>query len=282
MNHVGSSKQWKWIVAAFALIGGCSACVWLIFFSQLFRIEYINVSATGIDPGYVRTLIFKFMDTHAGVFSAQNLLFFNTSRASENLAEVVHIDTISFDKKFPKTLHVTITGKPFRAVVYHQGRFYDLSSQGKILQEIDGSALGPYPVFLTQYTNAGGFLRIPKKQASKEALSFPLIMFDTSGTSTLSDFQIDSTTLSAILDSAKTFTRDTGPIFFFRVGSEQGNFTAVTFEGWSLRLSSGENIRDQWQRLQTFLTSIDKTARKSLDYIDLRFGNRVYYKPKMQ
>ncbi len=279
MRHEKPSQKWKWILLASALAGVGSACVWLVFFSPLFRIEYINVSASGIDPGYVRTLLFRYMDTHNGVFSEQNLLFLNTKKASENLADVLHIDTISFDKKFPKTLHVSISGKPFRAVVYHQGRFYDLSSQGKIMQEIDGAALGSYPILLRQYAAAGS-LRIPKKQAAKKALPFPIILFDDIGTQSLSDVQINGGILSTILDSVKEFTKDTVPIFIFRVGSSQGDFIATTFEGWYIRLSSGEDIQDQWKRLQTFLLSIDKKTRKSLDYIDVRFGNRIYYKSK--
>lgn len=275
------SSKWKlkWTFFLVALASLCSVSVWLVFFAPLFRIEYVNVSSSGIEPGYVRTLIFKFMDSHTGIFSGQNLLFFNTKKASEYLAMVLHIDAISFDKKFPKTLHITVTGKPFRAVVYHQSRFYDLSSQGNIMQEIDGTTLGSYPILLTQYGTAGS-LRISKKQATKEVLSFPVILFDNIGSRPLSEVQINTKTLSAILDSAKTFVKDTIPVFIFRVGSSQEDFIATTFEGWYIRLSSQEDIQEQWKRLQTFLLSIDKKTRKSLEYIDVRFGNRVYYKSK--
>jgi cell division septal protein FtsQ len=64
------------------------------------------------------------------------------------------------------------------------------------------------------------------------------------------------------------------------VGSDS-DFSVPTQEGYTLKLSFGEDVADVLKNLKLVLTSSpvkDKLA--DLEYIDLRFGNRVYYKMK--
>lgn len=52
---------------------------------------------------------------------------------------------------------------------------------------------------------------------------------------------------------------------------------AVTKEGWYI-LFADSNIENQLKKLDLILKEKIKDRRKSLEYIDLRFEDRVYYK----
>ena len=59
--------------------------------------------------------------------------------------------------------------------------------------------------------------------------------------------------------------------------SQGGEFEVVTSENWNIRLGQGER-RGQFSNLKYVLDEEIKEKRHSLEYIDLRLGNRVYYK----
>lgn len=52
-----------------------------------------------------------------------------------------------------------------------------------------------------------------------------------------------------------------------------------TFEGWQVYFNSQNNISEQIFNLNLVLKEkISPEKRRNLEYIDLRFGNQVYYK----
>jgi cell division septal protein FtsQ len=58
---------------------------------------------------------------------------------------------------------------------------------------------------------------------------------------------------------------------------KENTIELVTKEGWSV-LFSLENNKSELNNLKLILEKIDKNKIKNLDYIDLRFGDRIYYK----
>ncbi len=58
---------------------------------------------------------------------------------------------------------------------------------------------------------------------------------------------------------------------------EQKDILVHTEEGWVVYLSSN-NYEKEVENLSLILKSLDQKKRNNLDYIDLRFGDRIYYK----
>ena len=57
------------------------------------------------------------------------------------------------------------------------------------------------------------------------------------------------------------------------------DFNFITQEGWALKISIGQNAYKTLETLKQTLAEISKTnSTASLDYIDLRIPNKVYYK----
>lgn len=65
----------------------------------------------------------------------------------------------------------------------------------------------------------------------------------------------------------------------FSLDAEQKKLDVLTKEGWKALFNFNSNMDSQIFNLQTVLKEqIPSDKRKSLDYIDLRFGNKVFYK----
>lgn len=61
---------------------------------------------------------------------------------------------------------------------------------------------------------------------------------------------------------------------------KEGVYQLDTDEGWYILLNEQNESRLSFENLKSTLDSIIKTKRGQLDYIDLRFGNKVFYKFK--
>lgn len=59
-----------------------------------------------------------------------------------------------------------------------------------------------------------------------------------------------------------------------------GNFEFKTTEGWLIKLDERNDQKISFENLKISLEQEIKEKRKDLDYIDLRFGNKVFYKFK--
>lgn len=65
------------------------------------------------------------------------------------------------------------------------------------------------------------------------------------------------------------------------VSVEGGDFSVSLGQGFDLRASLGVNVAQLLRDLDTLLSSSSlRDKQHELEYIDFRFGNRVYYKPK--
>lgn len=51
-----------------------------------------------------------------------------------------------------------------------------------------------------------------------------------------------------------------------------------TDEDWDIRLDTSKDLQSQVKKLQLAIEQKFKTSRKGLEYVDVRFGDRVYYK----
>ena len=63
----------------------------------------------------------------------------------------------------------------------------------------------------------------------------------------------------------------------FRI-SEEGEYEILTSEGWRVLLDKNAGVEYQLSNLKYVLDEEIETRRHELEYVDLRLGNRVYYK----
>ncbi len=247
-----------------------------MFFSRVFVVEYVNVNSKKIDPTLVRTLLFRYMDENQGIFNQHNILFFQPAAFHSYLSKYVSIDDFSLTKHYPKSLNVTLAGSPFHVVGYREGHFYELSPSGMIAREVDPAAFAGYPTLITRALT-GERIIITKNELSKIDLSFPMIILP-SLTQDPSTVQILDTKILNHIETVKRLLRDEKyALLFFRIGPEGNDYLAFTNEGWHIIFSALSDATEQAANLKTLLLTTVKKNRKSLDYIDVRFENRLFY-----
>jgi cell division septal protein FtsQ len=59
---------------------------------------------------------------------------------------------------------------------------------------------------------------------------------------------------------------------------ESGEFEVVTSEGWRVLLNKNDSVSSQLSNLKYVLDETIQARRSELEYVDLRLGNKVYYK----
>ncbi len=87
-----------------------------------------------------------------------------------------------------------------------------------------------------------------------------------------------SSTLSGIVNWYTLLEKNSDiSIHYFRIRDELGEGEIATREGWNMRVRLGSATETELENLKMVLRD-DSTDRQKLEYIDVRYGNRIYWK----
>lgn len=259
------------------LIGGCIgilavAFVAVVFFSPVFIIEFVDIDAQGgIEHGAVRAAMFAQMEhKRFWLFSQKNIFFFSTTGAREALSRRFVLERVDISKSFPHTLRISAVGKPFRLLLIGKGTVFDLASDGSPSADLsqdrsDTNHTVAYARALSASSDRGA-VAIPK-----EEIDAPLV---------LSDSPSLDTQVVAFIRTVFTQSRDRGyRPHVFEHSQQTPTIRMKSRQGWDILFSSIENADRQIKNVGTILdTYFQKKDRRTIDYIDVRFDRRVFYK----
>jgi hypothetical protein len=254
---------------------------YILFFSKFFAIERIDVSASGgIHPQDVRSVLFKNMDERRFFFIRNgNIFLFDKESALKDLRNFFAVDTVEIQKKFPSSLAVAISGKPFAALWCTSGFCYALYTDGTVSKQVDAIAMGvDFSKLPASFhgTSTGALLRA-KKQRTRQ-LEIPLFIDEKNeAISQENTSLISPSALTIARDMFQRLTEKKIPIAYIRTHTQSADTTAVTQEGWDILFTPFEPADAQVENLQTVLFEKIKDKRKNLKYIDVRFQNHIYY-----
>lgn len=258
------------------LIGGCAIIAVIVLggtllYARMFTIEFIDITATGgIDEQSVRSYAFEQMDTARFVlFPQKNIFFFSTAELSHTIAKRFAVDMIQITKRLPHTIHVRIEGKPFRILALRDNRVLDLARDGSVSIDLTedhsfrqssviyartlSGALSPDAVVPPKEDPDAPIVRGNGEGLTAEALTFITQLF------------------------AMVSERGYHPLYF-TLYHESPTLEMKTREGWRVLFSLLEDAEKQRDNTQIILDTYFKDSRAALDYIDVRFDNRVFYK----
>ncbi len=246
--------------------------VGLIFLnSSLFAITKIEVRGNQtVDTAEIKNIILKQLEENRFfVFSQKGLIFFSKAAAKEALSKEYFFDQLKIRKRPFHSLIIEISEKESAVILLTNNFRYYLDENGVALREVKNDDL------LIEKTQTGtevvrqnisipGFIAVYDKSNApviigQEAVPKPTANFIFSLNETLqerADFQI------------AYYTMD-------KTTSEQLNLTTV--EGWQVYFKTTDNLESQVSRLFTTLNQ-KAGERQQLQYIDLRFGEKVFYK----
>lgn len=239
-------------LSGFGALAVCILIYWL-FLSPAFQITRISLeSSLSLPQDKLAEIVkdqlgqFRFK-----IFPQYNIFALDTRALGKRIKEAFIVEQVVITKDRPDLLKVRITEKPRSAIWVSRNQAYALDSQGVVI----GPTNPPQDNTLTIYDSSGG--AVTNNSAVLNPLHFAFL------TRLVQDGQIQTL----------------GPRFFIIEGAQAAEVTLKVKEGWQIHFDMNSPLEEQLGHLElTLRNTVAPDKRPALDYIDLRFGERVYVK----
>lgn len=245
-------KFWAYLFGIIILLGATS---WALFFSPFFIISQVDVTGTDdIRAREIEDILWQVSDRpRLYVLSQTHLPLFDSQSLKSEIFNRYNFETVEIQKKIPKTISITIKEKEPAVIWFEADTYYILDALGYILN-ITTAPVMDLPVVYNndqikinesgkQIRNQEGVIKVAQELKPKLSGS-----------------------LSYLHVSQLTVTH------------EQNTLVLVVKDGPLIYLATNNSVDLQLERLTTLLTTELKNRFEKLDYIDLRFGDKIYYK----
>lgn len=257
------TKLWRRRISLFFLLAAVFSWVWFLFYSPYFKIEKIEISGLErINKSELKTIVNnQIFGRRFLIFQQNNIFIFDEKSLSKNINAKYFLNSLTIKKDLPSTLIIQIKEKNSKLILVTNNKIYYLDLSGTVISEIS-----------------------PASNAETEELpleiksnSLPTIYDESNkevaiGEKVLSEEQV----LAVVELSLKISQFADVEIDFYKLINKK-ELRAVSKEGWYI-LFTDSNIENQLKKLNLILKEKIKDQRKNLEYIDLRFEDRVYYK----
>lgn len=194
------------------------------------------------------------------VLKRDNIYLFPASLAEEKLKEQFLLQEIKIIKEYPGALRVEFKIKKPALRLSAENWLYTLDSSGEVIERLPTSESasgtpklsdGSLPVI----TGGADNLNIAAKAMDGELAFFIITVFN----------EIEQKTGVAVNS-------------FSPVAESPSSLSLKTEEGWNVIFNIRINASEQIDKLAAVLKEQKLEERKKLNYIDLRFGDRIFYK----
>jgi cell division septal protein FtsQ len=226
---------------------------WLVSFSPFMVISEVKITGSNIERSKMfETEAWRQIDQNRFLFLSQSHLFvFNSKNFRSKINNEYVLDGVKIKKKIPGTLEIIIAEKNPVAVWFETDNYYLIDKEGWIISALTGPQSD-----LTTVVNNG-----PSKVNGKRLVDQEQI-------------------ISSVLESQEAFK---GPFLSlqasqFTATHERDTLAISLKEGIVIYFATNEPMSNQFDRLDILLKSDLKDKLSKINYIDLRFGDKVYYK----
>lgn len=228
------------------------ASFYLIFFSEVLKIKFISFEINDyplvkIDELLLKNEINKILSKRFYFLTFDNILFFNKKEIEKILSQDKKIENFKVIRIFPRQIKIKISVWQPEAIFCSSNKeYFLLNKNGQPIKNISENE-----AVLSD-------LVIIEDKTDKEGRNFPfLFIFDFIKKTNNFDFKINKIEI------------------FKKNGVLE--YQAITSENWKIYFNPEENLNEQINNLSLVLRE-KIINRFKLEYIDLRFGNRVFYK----
>lgn len=247
--------------------------VWLICFSTIFTIEKIAVrGAARISAEEIENLVWQQTRTKRFLFFPQtNLLVFAKKRIVKELKENYSFEKLIINKNLPHTLTLDIQEKSYAFIWCEADKYYYADADGYLINEIN-----PLEIKQKKYP-------IIQNQAEEKIIN-------NEGEGGIGKIDIDSNYINYVislfnkLSSNPEGEGDNVPgyqgltIEKFIIDKEVNTVKMALVDGPTVYFNTNEDQEKQIKKLLIIKEEKLKDDFKNKNYIDLRYGDRVYYR----
>lgn len=304
-----AKKTLIWTIVL-AIVG---TAAWYVIWSPAFRISSVEI--TGAAPATEQTL-HEILDKKMSAMSwlilpTNNIFFFKEKTALAAMSKKFLFESVQVRKKLPHTVSIEVKEKEPRAVLVTGNRFLAVDPAGFVIRDLTEkeiyqlSDLPPgYSTVQVQGLGAESMdvstppdtkVTAPPSKTKGPAAAepvkknknpLPLIVEPdpSSGQATKKkpgDAAVAPTTLSLILEAYSRLPDIAGAGVRWFVVDDASDSVRVTMEGdWTVFLSTSVPFDIQGQRLMLVLKDKVGARKIELEYVDLRYNERIFFRFK--
>lgn len=269
-NPYFSSKkpsQWKKIIIIPLIIFFLSFIIWGLISLPFMHINKFDIQGlVTIQPNSIeQTLQSIISQPIVYVIPGDHRWFTNIKKIEDQLKDAYQLKQISVEKN-GKTLLITIEERITRAVWISNDQYYFLDADGSIVRELSPEERVETEQQINSQTIPTNYLQAPI-----------FAIWDTSNTLS----QIDQNVISPILLSnindfdLLLHNSTIQPISYLIEKQNEIWVTAKTTLGVDIYINGAGDAKEQFDYLEIVLSDYQDQIH-NLEYIDLRFGNRIY------
>ncbi len=252
-------KTW-WQRSRFKLLlAGILLVILALIYSPLFRIKNIIISNASSDLAYqqIKQALTDYIHSSKFyVLPQDNLLIFSPAAAKQSLAKSFYLEDITFRRHWPNVLRVILQQDLIAAILKATDQYYTLDKRGVVIAQI-----------------------------KEEELESSLVLIENPDLSAVlpNDQAVDGRLLNFITDLIAEWQANVLPVAIDRIlikNDDLPTLYILTKENWRVLVSTQTTTREQVTNLKTLLVGKIKDDQPKLDYVDVRFGNKLFYKLK--
>lgn len=280
---VPKKNKGKIIIIFFILL----ILIWivLIFTLPYFKINKIVIEGNKINKtAEVENYARNFNESKNKIFSPDNYFLFPTILLSDGIKKEFLYENVKIEKIFPDTIKITVIEKPASIIYDNNNNYYLLDADGRVIKK-----LTEIPILaqneVTTTTIATTTSMATSTAIIKDRLSaylqiqnsygqFPVIRNDNQQIPADQSILLSPKMIKAAVDWKK-YLKEQGiaDIQFFVTGETNFNLKAISSQPWHILINTDSDAQAQIHNLKVILAN-----NKPVEYIDLRFGERVYWK----
>ena len=272
--------------------GGAALVIYLLVFSPAFSV--LEVTVSGASAGHadvIRDITRRYLDERIYFIVPRRNTFFTAGDAlQKKISSALFLDDVRLERNGMHVLKIVVVEKEPGLVVVSAGKAYLADRSGLVLSEMPPAAAGlisrlALTEFLTSTssiptTTTSTIYTAPRLPASGATNTERYPVLFVGGESRYSPRQQVNRpeTLQTIFKSQETLKEYGIGVLAAAIAADNALEMSVrTNEGWDLYLFSGDKLDSELDILKTALTSTLRD-RRELQYVDLRYGNKVFYK----
>ncbi len=256
-----NKTKWVFVVLILLIVS------WIVLMLTLpyFKISKITINGNKITKA---TEVENYVRQYH--FSKNNYFLFPDKSTAEKITETFLYQNVQIKKVFPDTIVITVNEKPASVIYDDNTNYYLLDNDGKVIKQLSEFSYIPTVNISTSSPN---FHLVLYQQIQNSYGIFPVI-YNENPTTDTKKYLISPKLIKSAIEWGRIIKdQEIGELQYFKIGETDFNLKIFLKQPWYILINTDLDSQIQLKNLK-IITSNNKPT----EYIDLRFGERVYWK----